>query len=48
MYRKRFILLIIIALVLTGCTRIDNNVDNIINVTMSKSVSKVNTVSTGG
>ncbi len=46
MYRKRFVLLIIIALVLTGCTRIDNNVDNIVNATMSKDINKVNTVST--
>ena len=29
MYRKRFVLLIIIVLVLTGCTKIDNNIDTI-------------------
>ena len=47
MYKKRVILLIIVALILTGCTRIDNNIDNIIDATMSKEIKGVNTVSTG-
>jgi len=47
MYKKRFILLVIIALILTGCTRIDGNVDNIISATMTKEIKNVNTVSTG-
>ena len=47
MYRKRVILLIIIALVLTGCTKIDSNIDNIISATITKEINNVNTVSTG-
>ena len=47
MYRKRVILLIIIALALTGCTKIDNNIDNIISATITKEINNVNTVSTG-
>lgn len=46
MYRKRFMLLVIIALVLTGCTKIDSNIDNVVSATMSKEVSDVNTGST--
>ena len=46
MYRKRFILLIITLLILTGCTKIDSNVDNIVNATMTKEISDVNTGST--
>ena len=47
MYRKRVILFVIIALILTGCTRLDNNVDNIISAMMTNEVKNVNTVSTG-
>jgi len=47
MYRKRFILLVIIALILTGCTKIDNNIDNIVSATMTEEIKNVNTVSTG-
>lgn len=47
MYRKKGMLLIIIALILTGCTKIDGNIDNIISATMSKEIRNVNTVSTG-
>ncbi len=47
MYRKRFILLIITLLVLTGCAKIDSNLDNVVNATMTKEVNDVNTVSTG-
>ena len=47
MYKKRFILLVIIALILTGCTKIDSNVDNIIAATRTKEIKNVNTVSTG-
>lgn len=46
MYRKRFILFIVIALILTGCTKIDNNIGNIVNATMRKEIGNVNTVST--
>ena len=47
MYMKRVILLIIVTLILTGCTRVDSNIDNIIGATMSKEIKDVNTVSTG-
>ena len=47
MYRKKGILLIIMALILTGCTKIDGNIDNIISATMTKEIKGVNTVSTG-
>ena len=46
MYRKKVILLIIIALMLTGCVKIDNNIDSVVNATMSKEIKDVNTVST--
>ena len=35
------------ALILTGCTKIDGNIDNIISATMTKEIKGVNTVSTG-
>lgn len=47
MYKKRVILLVIIALILTGCTKIDKNLDTVIGAVMSKEVDSVNTVSTG-
>ena len=47
MYKKSAILLIIIALMLTGCTKIDGNVDTVVSAVMSKEIKDVNTVSTG-
>lgn len=47
MYRKRFILLVIMALILTGCTKISDNLDDVVSATMSKEIKDVNTVSTG-
>ena len=47
MYRNKVILLVIFALMLTGCTRLDNNIDNIVSATMTKEIDLVNTVSTG-
>ena len=47
MYRKRVILLVIMALILTGCTKLDNNLDNVVTATMTKEINNVNTVSTG-
>ena len=47
MYKKKVILLIMITLILTGCTKLDHNIDNIVKATMSKEVKNVNTVSTG-
>lgn len=46
MYRRKVILLIIIALMLTGCVKIDNNIDSVVNATMMKEIKDVNTVST--
>ena len=47
MYRKKVIWLVIIALILTGCTKIDSNMDNIVSSIMTNEVDMVNTVSTG-
>jgi len=47
MYKKRLLLVLVFALVLTGCTKIDSNIDTIVNATMSKEIKNVNTVSTG-
>ena len=47
MYKNKVILLVIIALILTGCTKVDCNLDNIVNATMTKEINNVNTVSTG-
>jgi len=47
MYKKKVIFFIVIILLLTGCTRIDGNIDNIINVTINDVNNRVNTVSTG-
>ena len=47
MYKRRVIFLIIITLIMTGCTKLDKDVDNIVNSTIVKNVDRVNTVSTG-
>ncbi len=47
MYKKMFLLFVIMTLILTGCTKIDSNIDNIVSATMSKKIENVNTVSTG-
>ena len=47
MNKKGLILLVITILLLTGCTKIDNNMENVLSSVMSKEVNKVNTVSTG-
>ena len=47
MYKRKVILLVIMALIMTGCSKIDNNIDNIVNATMTKEIDRVNTVSTG-
>lgn len=46
MHKRKIILLIILTLILTGCTKVDNNIDNIISATMSRDIKEVNTVST--
>lgn len=40
-------LLVITLLLLTGCTKIDNDINNILSVVLDGDVNKVNTVSTG-
>lgn len=47
MYKKKVILLVVMALILTGCTRIDGNIDNIVSATMTNEIKSVNTGSTG-
>lgn len=47
MYIRKVILLIIMTLVISGCTRIDNNVDNVVSTTIMGDIDRVNTVSTG-
>lgn len=47
MKRKYMFLLVITLLLLTGCTKIDNNINNILSVVLDSDVNKVNTVSTG-
>ena len=47
MYKNKVILFVIILLMLTGCTKIDNNLDNVVEEIMTKEVNGVNTVSTG-
>ena len=47
MKRKFMFLLIIALLLLTGCTKIDGNMDHILSVILDSKVSRVNTVSTG-
>lgn len=47
MYKKILIIVVSILLILTGCTRVSNDLDNLVNEIMKESISSVNTVSTG-
>ena len=47
MYMRKLVFLVIFAFMLTGCTRVTDNFDEIVNATMSKEKTSVNTVSTG-
>lgn len=47
MKKKRLILFVVITLILTGCTKIDDNLDKVIDATMNNNSTAVNTVSTG-
>lgn len=47
MYKRRLIIFIVVAFILTGCTRITDNLDEVVSATMSKENLKANTVSTG-
>lgn len=47
MYKRMLIIIITVTLILTGCTKVDNNYDNIVNTVMNGKNINVNTVSTG-
>ena len=47
MHKKNFIFFVIFALLLSGCTKITNNLDEVVKATMTDSKLKANTVSTG-
>ncbi len=47
MYKKRLVVLIVSVLLLTGCTKITDNLDQIVDTIMAKDNNYVNTVSTG-
>ena len=47
MHKKSFIFFVIFALLLSGCTKITNNLDEVVNAVMTKDKLTVNTVSTG-
>ena len=47
MYKKRLVVLIVSILLLTGCTKITDNLDQIVDTIMAKDNNYVNTVSTG-
>ncbi len=47
MYKKKFIFFVAIILLLSGCTRLTNNLDDVISATMTNNKLSTNTVSTG-
>ena len=47
MHKKSFVFLVIFALLLSGCTRITSNLDEVVSATMVNSKLNANTVSTG-
>lgn len=47
MYRKKFMFFVIFVLLLTGCTEITNNLDEVVNAVLVNSKLPANTVSTG-
>ena len=47
MHRNKFILFIVMILLLTGCTKITNNLDEVVDATIINSKLPANTVSTG-
>ena len=47
MYKRNFIFLVIIVLLITGCTRISNNLDEVVDDTLRSTLISTNTVSTG-
>ena len=47
MYKERLVVLVVLLLFLTGCTKITDNLDDIVDTIMAKDNNYVNTVSTG-
>ncbi len=47
MYKKRLIFLLVMGLLITGCTQITNDIDQVVNITMASDKVSANTVSTG-
>lgn len=47
MYKRNLIFLVIIVLLITGCTKITNNLDEVVNDTLRNKKISTNTVSTG-
>ena len=48
MYRKKWLfLLVVVLLITTGCTEVTNDVEQVVNITMSSDKISTNTVSTG-
>ena len=47
MHRKKIIFFVVILLLLTGCTRITNNLDEVVDAVMNNNKLPANTVSTG-
>ena len=47
MHKKKFLFFVVFALLLSGCTRITNNLDQVVKAVMTDSKIKANTVSTG-
>ena len=47
MHKKSFIFFVIFALLLSGCTKITNNLDEVVSAVMTNSKLTANTVSTG-
>ena len=47
MYKRNFVFLVIIVLLITGCTRISNNLDEVVDDTLRSTSISTNTVSTG-
>lgn len=47
MYRKKFMFFVVFVLLLTGCTKITNNLDDVVNAILVDSTLSTNTVSTG-
>ena len=47
MYKRKIVFLVIVVLLITGCTRISNNLDEVVDETLRSTLKSTNTVSTG-